>query len=64
MKLGDVRKDLTEASKTYKPRQKRWTIEEEKIMRDFYGKVPTQLLGQKLGRSVASIQHRAILLGV
>ena len=57
MKLGDIRKELAQASKTYKPIARAWTDEEKAIVNEFYNKVPIRLLAEKLGRTIASIQQ-------
>lgn len=46
--------ELTELEKTIQMR-KGWTKEEVEIVMMFFGKVPTALIGKKLGRSAASV---------
>ena len=42
----------------------RWTVKEEEIVRKLYGKIPTRLLAEKLGKTYASINMKAIRLGI
>jgi hypothetical protein len=56
MKPRDI--DLLEqAAKCYQPSRK-WTSEERDMLRRFYGRVPTTLLAQKLGRTGKAIQSQ------
>ena len=43
---------------------KPWTAEELSLLRELYPSSPIPELAQKLGRSVASVKHRAYSLGV
>ena len=57
MNTAKIRKELAELAKTYKPSKRFWTIEEERILKEFYGKVPIKVLANKLGRTVSSLTN-------
>jgi len=59
MKLDGIRKELAKAAAEYKPIYKKWSKDEDDIIREFYGKVPMKLLSQKLDRTTTSIQQHA-----
>lgn len=56
--------ELQAAAAAYRPRQRFWTENERLVLRTFYGKVPDELLCQKLKRTPDSIQHQALNMGL
>ena len=52
--------ELEQAMKTYKPKNKPWTVREITILSEYYGKVPLDLLMKHLpDRTKAAIKHKA-----
>lgn len=51
--------DLEALAETYEPPYKRWTKEEEEILRRFHGRVPVEALAKKLNRSLSAIRNKA-----
>jgi len=45
-------------------RYKIWSEQEELVLREYYGIVPTSVLAQYLDRSVKSVQNKAAALGI
>lgn len=41
-----------------------WSTEEEEILREYYGKIPTKMLAKKLNRSIKSVQEKARREGI
>lgn len=41
-----------------------WTSQEEDVLREYYGVIPTAMLADHLGRSIKSIQDKAFALGI
>jgi hypothetical protein len=41
-----------------------WTVQEEDILREYYGVIPTGMLAEYLGRSIKAIQDKAFVIGV
>ena len=60
MNIAQIRKELATEAKTYNPKRRYWTMEEEAILAEFFGKVPVDVLAKKLNRSVASVQNHRI----
>ena len=59
-----VRRELEQASKTYKSRFRLWTEQDLQLLTEFYGRVATALLAKKLGRSAHSLRIKASELGI
>jgi|WetSurMetagenome_2_1015567.scaffolds.fasta_scaffold415099_2 hypothetical protein len=41
-----------------------WTEQEESILREYYGKIPTKMIAHKLNRSIKSVQEKARREGI
>lgn len=41
-----------------------WTAEEETILADYYGKVPTKMIADKLKRSIKAVNEKARRMGI
>lgn len=57
MNIAQMRKELAAEAKSYKAPVKRWSDDENQILKEFYGKVNVKLIAQKIGRSVMAIQN-------
>ena len=55
--------ELEELIDTHNPR-KYWTLEEETILKQYYGRVPTHELAKYLGRTKHAVEIKAGLLEV
>lgn len=41
-----------------------WSEQEESVIRNYYGVIPTSMLAEYLGRSIKAIQDKAAMMGV
>jgi hypothetical protein len=41
-----------------------WTVQEEDILREYYGVIPTAMIAEHLGRSIKAIQDKAYVMGI
>lgn len=56
--------ELEEAMRNYQPHYRPWTLEEEAIMRKYFGKVQPKVLAGHLHRSKYSIDSKAAIMGL
>lgn len=56
--------ELAKAAEEYNPNYSRWTEEEKRLLKKYYGKVHVNTLCKKLGRSVSAVRIYAQRIGV
>lgn len=56
---AEMERQLELAAKSHRKSRWPWSQWEREILRKFYGRVPVEVLAEKLGRSIASIYNTA-----